>query len=110
MTTLYQARIFDYCQRNGIAVPSFDSPKRFVMIDESATPPTLLPQSTEQEKELMAWASEIRNSGRTIRVLDFKRCCELAVTGDGKFKRFRNIDAYGNEEHKQQDKFNQSDA
>jgi len=114
MTTLYQARIVDYCQRHGIVVPeTFDSPKspeRFVIVDESSSPPSLMTRSTEQEKELLAWATELRQSGHNIRLLDFKRCCELAIGSDGTFKRFRNIDAFSNQEHKQQHALNQSDA
>jgi hypothetical protein len=114
MTTLYQARIIDYCQRHGIVVPEGfitpKSPERFVIVDESSSPPSLMFQTTEHEKELLGWATEIRNTGRAIRLLDFKRCCELAISGSGTFKRFRNIDAYSNEERKQQDKLNQSDA
>jgi len=114
MTTLYQARIFDYCQRNGITVPErFDSPKspeRFVLIDESTVPPSLLPQTAAIEKDLMTLAKEARNAGRNIRLLDFKRCCELTIAGDGKFKRFRDIEAFSNQELKQQNTLNQSDA
>ncbi len=114
MTTLYQARIFDYCQRNGIALPDkFDTPKspeRFVLIDESTSPPSLLPQTAAIEKDLMQLAKQARDSGRTVRLLDFKRCCELAIAGDGTFKRFRDIDAYSNDELKQRDTLNQSDA
>jgi len=114
MTTLYQSRIFDYCQRNGIALPDkFDSPKspeRFVLIDESTSPPSLLPQTAAIEKDLMVLAKAARDDGRTIRLLDFKRCCELTIASDGKFKRFRDIDAFSNEELKQQNTLNQSDA
>jgi len=80
------------------------------MVDESGSPPKLMTQSTELEKDLLTWANELRQSGRTVRLLDFKRCCELAIAGDGKLKRFRNIDAYSNEERRQQDKLHQSDA
>lgn len=114
MATIYQARIRDYCQRNGIAMPErFDSPtspERFVMIDESSTPPALSPRSTAFEKELLAWAVEARTGGRMLRLMDFKRCCELALTSDGKLKRFRNFDAFSNDELKQQETLNQSDA
>ena len=114
MTTQYQARIFDYCQRNGITVPDqLDSPKfpeRFVLIDESCSPPCLLPQSAAIEKDLLVLATAARDSGRTVRLLDFKRCCELTIAGDGKFKRFRDIDAFSNAELKQQNTLNQSDA
>ncbi len=114
MTTLYQSRVLDYCQRNGIVVPdnfcSPTSPERFVIVDETSSPPILMTQSTELEKELLSWANEIRQSGRNIRLLDFKRCCELAMVSDGKLKRFRNIDVFDNKEHKHQDKLNHSDA
>ena len=113
MTTLYQARIVDYCQRNGIVVPAFDSPRspeRFVIVDESSSPPKLMTQSTEHEQELLTWANELRQGGRSIRLLDFKRCCELAIAGDGKLKRFRNIDAFDNEDHRHRENINQSDA
>ena len=114
MTTLYQTRILDYCQRNGIIVPdnfcTATSPERFVIVDESVSPPALMPQSTPLEKELLDLANEARNAGRKIRLLDFKRCCELTIGSDGKFRRFRSIDAFSSEEQKQQDTLNQSDA
>lgn len=114
MATIYQARIQDYCQRNGITLPErFDSPaapERFVMIDESSTPPALSPRSTAFEKELLIWAIEARTAGRMLRLMDFKRCCELSLTSDGKLKRFRNFDAFASEELKQQEKLSQSDA
>jgi len=114
MTTLYQARIFDYCQRNGIAIPdkfeSAKSPERFVIVDESASPPSLLPQSAAIEKDLLALTNEAREAGRRVRLLDFKRCCELTIASDGKFKRFRDIEAFSNDELKHQATFNQSDA
>jgi hypothetical protein len=114
MATIYQARIHDYCQRNGIALPAhFDSPtspERFVMIDETATPPAVSPRSTAFEKELLIWALEARAGGQMLRLMDFKRCCELALTSDGKLKRFRNFDAFTSEESKRHDDLSQSDA
>ena len=114
MTTLYEARVLDYCQRNGIVVPenfcSAMSPERFVIVDDTLSPPTLMLRSTVLEKELLDWAKEARDAGRRIRLLDFKRCCELTIASDGTFKRFRNFDAFGDEERRQQDTLNQSDA
>jgi len=80
------------------------------MIDESISPPSLMPQTAAIEKELMLLAKQARDSGRTVRLLDFKRCCELTIASDGSFKRFREIDAYSNDELKQRDTLNQSDA
>jgi hypothetical protein len=105
MATPYRARIVEFCQVNGIAVPSnFDAPQstqKLVMVDASRSPPTLFPRSTYQERELLAWGKELMGQGKPVRFFDFKRQCELLIDEQGKLVRGAAIDALCAEERRQ---------
>ena len=95
--TPYRNRIIEYCASHGIAVPkNFDASKsaeKYVLVDLSSDPPTLGARSTCFEKTLMGWASSATSQGRRVRLLDFKRQCELLIGDGGKLTRGGSIDA-----------------
>jgi hypothetical protein len=101
----YRERILAFCQRNGIVVPpNFDAPRssaKFVFVDLEVSPPTLLPRSTHREAEVFAILSHPDNAGRKLRILDFKRCCELDNSVPGKLVRGSAIDCLSVEENRQ---------
>jgi hypothetical protein len=105
MATPYRSRIVEYCQRNGIVVPSnFDAPKssdRLVLVDFSASPPQLHPRSTYLKKELIKWGLERIAQGKTIRFYDFKRQCELLLNDHRQLVRGETISALSAEERRQ---------
>jgi hypothetical protein len=100
----YRERILEYCQRHGISVPrNFDAPRsseKFVVVDESTSPPVLLPKSTYLKKEVIAVLTDPANAGRKLRALDFKHCRELHYGSDGKLIPGREIDCLCAEERR----------
>ena len=107
MATPYRARIVEYCQSHGIAVPgNFDAPDssaKFVLVDASGEPPTLFPRSTYQEKQLLAWGHKLMSQGKAVRFFDFRRQCELLLDEHGRLVRGASIDALSAEEKRQFD-------
>jgi hypothetical protein len=105
MTTPYRARIVEYCEGNGIAVPkNFDAPQsseRFVLVDASSSPPILFARSTYQEKQLLDWGREMMGQGKSVRFLDFKRQCELVLDEHAKLVKGGAIDALSAGERRQ---------
>jgi len=101
----YRERIVEFCDRAGIVVPkAFDAPKssdKYVVIDETVHPATLHKYSTCMKKELLAYLTAPANAGRRLKVLDFKRCCELVFDGTGKFTKGQSIDCLSREERRQ---------
>ena len=92
----YRQRIVEYCERNGVVVPSnFDAPKssdKFVIVDVTDNPPTLVPRSTFLSGQVIGYVTDSKNRGRQFRILDFKRCCELTLSESGKLLRGPSFD------------------
>ena len=96
LRTPYRQRILYYCEVNGIIVPKgFDAPKssdRFAAIDITNHPPVLVKRTTFMEKEVIQFLQAPENSGRTFRILDFKRGLELAHEGGNKLTKIGSFD------------------
>ena len=112
--TPYRERITAFCQANGIEIPrNFDAPQsseRFVIVDQSCTPPRLMSRSTFFEKTLLSWVEEARRLGKEIRILDIKRQCELQYGEDGKLRRGAAIDALSDRERAERTWLKATDA
>jgi hypothetical protein len=104
--TPYRERIQDYCARNQIDLPpTFDRPKsseRFVVIDETARP-AIACNSTYRVKDVIEFLLLPVNASRKLRVLDFKRCCEVHYNGVGKLVRGSAFDGLSAEEKRQEE-------
>lgn len=80
--------IVAFCKASGFTVPrNFDIAQptaKFVAVDTSTAPPTLVSRSSYMESEVIAYLTSPNNSGRLFRVFDFKRFVELHYPGTGK--------------------------
>jgi hypothetical protein len=92
----YRQRILYYCETNGVVVPKdFDAPKssdKFAAIDMTSQPPVLVKRTTYMEKEVIQFLQEPENSGRSFKILDFKRGLELVYEGGNKLSKVGTFD------------------
>jgi hypothetical protein len=92
----YRARILAYCAKHGVVVPSdFDAPRssaKFALIDTTNEPHVLFNRSTYLPSELANYIATLEGQGRLLKVLDFKRCCELVRQGADKLVRGESFD------------------
>ena len=77
-----------FCDASGYVMPrNFDishQTYRFIAVDMSASPPTLVSSSGFMESRVIDHITSPDNAGRVFRVFDFKRFIELHYPGTGR--------------------------
>ena len=77
-----------FCEASGYVMPrTFDiahQTYRFVAVDVSASPPTLVNSSGFMESRVIEHITSPVNAGRHFRIFDFKRSVELHYPGTGR--------------------------
>ena len=82
----YRERITHYCEAHGIAMPpNFDIASascRYAVIDATDHPATIHPRTAYDRKNVVAFLQRPENSGRTLRVFDFRAGREFRLGSD----------------------------
>jgi hypothetical protein len=85
----YTQRILRYCSDNGIQVPAgfhLRSAEKFALIDISTHPNKLVAVTSYLENWVVNYLKSDHATGRTFRILDFKKGRELEYDGSKKLK------------------------
>lgn len=70
--------------------PNFDitkSTERYIAVNMSASPPTLVSRSTFFPKEVIAFLLKPENADTTLKVIDLKRGCEVFLNTESRLER-----------------------